>query len=252
MSRVGLTRRTDLLALSNLRNDGRRPGEIRRMRIQMGPLGPGGACSGSALVSMGLTTVLASVRGPTECARRSDELPDRAFLEVTVKTAPFSSAGDRRVTNPQTDRRLQEMSSLVQQVMGAAVLLHLYPKARIELCVTILADDGGRLEAAINASTLALVEAGIPLLDLVCACSAGLDQDVELVDLNHQESFGGPNSGAVYMPCASMVQRGTVVLAQCESRLPLATLERLLNAAMEACRAESIHSLEICAFRASL
>ena len=68
-------RRTDLLALSNLRNDGRKQEEIRRMRIQMGPLGDSNG--GSALVEMGLTVVLATVRGPMECTRRSDELPDR-------------------------------------------------------------------------------------------------------------------------------------------------------------------------------
>ena len=68
-------RRTDLLTLSNLRNDGRKPEEIRRMRIQIGALSSAGG--GSALVEMGLTVVLATVRGPIECTRRSDELPDR-------------------------------------------------------------------------------------------------------------------------------------------------------------------------------
>mmetsp|Transcript_54095 Transcript_54095/g.161948 ORF Transcript_54095/g.161948 Transcript_54095/m.161948 type:complete len:91 (-) Transcript_54095:1399-1671(-) len=81
-------RRTDLLSLAHLRNDGRKPKEIRRMKIQMGPVDPTNA-TGSALVQMGLTTVLASVRGPIECARRSDELPDRAILDVTVRATPF-------------------------------------------------------------------------------------------------------------------------------------------------------------------
>lgn len=76
-------RRTDILALSNLRNDGRRQEEIRRMRIQMGPLAIGAtdimgeSVGGSALVEMGLTVALATVRGPIECIRRSDELVDR-------------------------------------------------------------------------------------------------------------------------------------------------------------------------------
>jgi ribonuclease PH len=65
-------RRTDLLALSNLRNDGRKPHEIRRMRIQMGVSG-----GKSALVEMGLTAVLAKVEGPMECSRRSEEVADR-------------------------------------------------------------------------------------------------------------------------------------------------------------------------------
>ena len=38
---------------------------------------PTSSCSGSALVSMGLTQVLCVVRGPCEVSRRSEELPDR-------------------------------------------------------------------------------------------------------------------------------------------------------------------------------
>jgi ribonuclease PH len=37
----------------------------------------GDSVGGSALVEMGLTVVLATVRGPLECTRRSDELSDR-------------------------------------------------------------------------------------------------------------------------------------------------------------------------------
>lgn len=77
-------RRADLLSLANLREDGRRPEELRRMTIQMGPsgggessVGSGLTASGSALVRMGLTTVLARVMGPTDCTRKADELPDR-------------------------------------------------------------------------------------------------------------------------------------------------------------------------------
>lgn len=68
-------RRTDILALSNLRNDGRKAEEIRRMRIQIGASSE--KVGGSALVEMGLTVALATVCGPMECTRRSEELPDR-------------------------------------------------------------------------------------------------------------------------------------------------------------------------------
>lgn len=232
-------RRTDLLALSNLRNDGRKPEEIRRMRIQMGSISSQ-TVGGSALVEMGLTIAMATVRGPMECARRSDELPDRAILDVVCKATPFASSGDRRVTNPNTDRRLLEISHLLKRALEAAVLLQLYPKSRIEVVVCLLADDGGRLCAAINAASLALVDAGIPMKDLVCSCSAGYSggNDTTLVDLNRREesSYGGQPS--VYLPCAMLPQRGTVVLAQCEARLPdFDTLERVLEAAMDGCRA---------------
>jgi len=150
--------------------------------------------------------------------------------------------------------------ALLRNALGAAVMLQLYPRTRIVVDVVILADDGGRLCAAINAATCALVDAGVPMKDLVCACSAGLVtgvsggsgsgggvssdnaggdgiEDVTLVDLNQKEASSYSGDSSVYMPCAMMVQRNTVVLAQCESRLSSIDLfERVLSAAMEGCQ----------------
>ena len=242
-------RRTDLLALSNLRNDGRKPNEIRRMTIQLSPLTNSTCTNGSSLVQMGLTTVLCAVVGPLDCVRRSDELSNRAVLEINLRTAPFSSSsGDRRTTNPTTDRRILEHSTLIQNALEASLMLHLFPKTRIIVDLTVLADDGGRLCASINAATCALVDAGIPMKDLVCSCSAGLVtgtgssadglEDITLVDLNQKEASSYSNdSSAVYMPCAIMPQRNTVVLTQCESRLSSVEMfEKVLNAAMEGCQ----------------
>ena len=241
-------RRTDLLTLSNLRNDGRKPNELRRFMVQLSPLERSNGTNGSALVQMGLTTVLCAVIGPLDCAKRSDELSDRAILEVNLRTAPFApSSGDRRTSNPSTDRRIVEQCSLIQNALSASLLLGLHPKSRIIIDLTVLADDGGRLCAAINAATCALVDAGLPMKDLVCACSAGLIigsnsassglEDVELVDLNQKEIASYSNdSSAAYLPCAIMPQRNTIVLAQCESRLSSVEMfERVLKAAMEGC-----------------
>lgn len=238
-------RRNDLLALAGLRNDGRKPNELRRMSIQLSPLATTGGASGSAIVHMGLTTICCAVIGPIDCSRRSDELPDRAILEVNLRTAPFSSSsGDRRVSNPTVDRRIREHCTLIQNAIGASLLLNLHPRTRIILDFTVIADDGGRLCAAINAATCALVDAGLPMKDLVCSCSAGLvqgitsgEEDVELIDLNQREISTYQNeSSAVYLPCATMPQRNTIVLAQCESRLASVDIfEKVLNAATRGC-----------------
>ena len=59
-----------------------------------------------------------------------------------------------------------------------------------------------------------------------------------LVDLNRREESSQGGQASVYLPCAMLPQRGTVVMAQCEARLPsLSSLENVLDAAMEACRA---------------
>ena len=128
-----------------------------------------------------------------ECQRRSDELPDRAVLEVIVRAAPFGwGSADRRVGNPHTDRRLLEVSTMVKRAMEASILLQLHPKSRICLNILILADDGGRLCAAINAATLALMDAGIPMKDFCVGCAAGVvsgggDDETLVVDLNGEK-----------------------------------------------------------------
>lgn len=40
--------------------------------------------------------------------------------------------------------------------------------------LSVLSSDGSLLAAAINAATLALVDAGIPMPGLLCACTAGM------------------------------------------------------------------------------
>ena len=185
-----------------------------------------------------LTVSLATVRGPIECKRRSDELPDKAVLDVTCKSAPFSSSGDRRVTNPNTDRRLMEIAHLLKTALEATLLLENYPRCLISVSVTVLADDGSRLSSMINAASLASLDAGLCMRDILCACSAGYAGESTLVDLNRREesSFGG--QPAVYLPCAMLPQRGTIVLSQCEARVPdFDTLERVQEAAMDGCRA---------------
>lgn len=133
---------------------------------------------------------------------------------------------------------------------AAIILLHLYPKCKISVTVMVLADDGGLLEAAINASTLALIDAGIPLKDMVCACSAGRwnagGSDTIVVDLNRREiqtatglgGGGGGCSDTIYLPVATMPQRGTIVLSQCESRLSggAEAFAQVLDAAMVGCQ----------------
>jgi ribonuclease PH len=87
------TRRTDILSLIHLRSDGRRPHEIRHMSCHLGALPsttgcgsalPTSACSGSSLVTMGLTQVLCVVKGPCDVGRRSEELPDRYADKVDL------------------------------------------------------------------------------------------------------------------------------------------------------------------------
>lgn len=51
---------------------------------------------------------------------------------------------------------------------------HVYPHSTINLHLSILSSDGSLLAACINASTLALIDAGIPMPGLLTACTIGM------------------------------------------------------------------------------
>lgn len=62
----------------------------------------------------------------------------------------------------------------------------------MNFCHQVLQSDGGNYCASINAATLALIDAGIPMKDIVCACSASFMKETPVVDINHQEeNFAG-------------------------------------------------------------
>ena len=89
---------------------------------------------------------------------------------------------------PADDRRIQEINLALRQTFEEAVQTQLYPRSQIDISVLVLEQDGGTVElgvvvmvgvlqTAINAVTLALVDAGIPMNDYICATSTGLVDD---------------------------------------------------------------------------
>ena len=74
-----------------------------------------------------------------------------------------------------------EASTAIQQSLETAVMMHLYPNSEIEVKVQVLQTDGGALTAAINACTLALIDAGIAMRDFVVGCSVTYIQRTPLL-----------------------------------------------------------------------
>src|ERR1700761_4612724 len=61
----------------------------------------------------------------------------------------------------------------ITQALQATLHTHHYPNSTISITLHVLAQDGSLLAALINASTLALIDAGVPMSDYLCACTAG-------------------------------------------------------------------------------
>ena len=85
------------------------------------------------------------------------------------------------------------------------------------------------MSASINATTLALVTAGIPLFDYVCAVSSGVHATHALLDLTTLEENDIPHLTAAIMP-----RTGKVTLVTLETRLHVDRFEEIFRLACEA------------------
>ncbi len=61
----------------------------------------------------------------------------------------------------------------VANAFANTLFTHLYPHSTILITLHVLSQDGSLLAACLNASTLALIDAGVPMSDYVAACTSG-------------------------------------------------------------------------------
>lgn len=62
----------------------------------------------------------------------------------------------------------------MRAAVDAVILSSLHPRTTIQIVVQVVQDDGSLLSTAVNAATLALLDAGIALKSVVVAASGGL------------------------------------------------------------------------------
>uniref|UniRef100_A0A1D1Y642 Exosome complex component RRP41 n=1 Tax=Anthurium amnicola TaxID=1678845 RepID=A0A1D1Y642_9ARAE len=218
----------EYVKLSGFRLDGRRPTEMRHIHGEVGAVAK---ADGSAIFEMGNTKVVAAVYGPREIENKSQQISKQALVRCEYSMANFST-GDR-TRRPKGDRRSTEISLVIRQTMEACILTHLMPRSQIDIYVQVLQADGGTKSACINAATLALADAGIPMCDLVTSCCAGYLNSTPLLDLNYlEDSAGGPD-----VTVGLLVKLDKVTLLQMDAKLPIDIFENVMQLAIEGCKA---------------
>ena len=66
------------------------------------------------------------------------------------------------------------MEHALESIFPASVILEAHPRCAISVIVQIVHDDGSALSAAVNCTTLALADAGIPMRQLIGSVTLGL------------------------------------------------------------------------------
>ena len=164
---------------------------------------------GSSLVELGHTKVICKVgigppgsMGGSSSSNKSVESVDTGTLDCRVQLAPHvgvnpitqrmqmttpaseqqGGGGNANMFHPgklrsQILQRESYMSSQLRTALRSSVRLDLFPKCCVFVRVTILQDDGGALSACVAAATLALVDAKVPMYDLVTSCTVAVRWD---------------------------------------------------------------------------
>jgi exosome complex component MTR3 len=185
---------------------------------------------------LGLTKVICAVYGPREVTRREDFSLQGQLLCV-FKFATFSGRYRRQ---HQPDSEEKELSQIMREALEPAVILDKFPKARMDIFVTVLEDDGSALSAGLSAASLALAHAGVEMFDLVVGASLRHVEGVTLVNPSATEERYIPESKESttddssltigYMPSlrqvSALVQGGLV---------DLVTNEKYINTCIEMC-----------------
>lgn len=208
------------------RNDGRSWNELRPLRIESGVL-PN--ADGSSYIEMGGNKIIVGVFGPKEMHPKHLARPHEAVLRCRYHMAPFS-VDPRR--SPAPSRRDNEISMVMRYALEPAVFLERYPRSSIEVYAEVLQADGGTRCASINAATVALVDAGIPMRDLVVSCSSGKIEDRIILDLSDHED----KMGVADLPVAYMPKLERVTLLQMDGILSPKELEECVKLAVDGCK----------------
>lgn len=214
-----------LLKEDGLRLDGRRPEDIRPLKLEVGVLHN---ADGSAYIELGKNRIVAAVYGPKDAHPKHLAMPDRVLFRCRYHMSPFST--DTR-KNPAPSRREIEISKVIREALEPALLLEDYPRAAVDVYLEVLQSDGGSRCAGITAASLALADAGINMRDLVVACAAGKIDGQVVVDMDDTED----KEGEADLPLAIMPNLDQVTLLQMDGILTPEEFELAFSMAKAAC-----------------
>lgn len=179
---------------SKRRNDGRRDGELRPVRITPGFVG---SADGSCLIEIGGTRVICT-------ASISEELPrwrmgqQAGWLTAEYGMLPASTHDRKSRPTIKPDGRSVEIQRLIGRSLRSVVKFdHLGPRT-VYLDCDVLEADGGTRTASITGAQVALsIAAGRAVKDgrfrrgavagLVAAVSVGMHEGRALLDLDYSE-----------------------------------------------------------------
>jgi len=207
------------------RLDGRKLEEFRKITVEVSVLKRAG---GSAIFKFGDTYALSAVYGPRHLHPRHLQDPQKAFLRCRYSMAPFSSQERIR---PGRSRRATEISKVLKEALSNVISFEDYPKAGIDVFVEILQADASTRCAGLNAASLALAEAGVPMKNFISSCTVGKVGGKIVLDVGGVED----QFGDVDMAVAIIGDEDKIVLLQMDGIITRQEFTKMINLAKKGC-----------------
>jgi len=207
------------------RLDGRKPDELRKIKIEAGVLH---RAEGSCYLEWGGNKIFAAVYGPREAIPRHTQNPLRAIVNAKYNMAAFSVEDRKR---PGPDRRSREISKVISEALENVILVERYPRASIDVNIEVLNAEAGTRCAGLTAAGVALADAGIPMKDIPVSCAAGKIEDQVVLDLGKEED----NYGTADLPVAISPRTGEIILLQMDGHLTQEEFDKAFDLAIKGC-----------------
>ena len=187
---------------------------------------------GSALFSFGDTVAIAAVYGPKKMHPQHMQNPERGTLRYTYNMLSFSVT--ERI-KPGPSRRSMEISKISEWALEPVMMLGRFPNAVIDVHVHILQANASTRCAGINAASLALAHAGIPMKDIVSSVSIGKIDKQLVVDVSKEEEDHKEGEGATDIPM-TFTSDGKMTHIQLDGKITGKQLKEAVSLAKKSCR----------------
>src|SRR3989338_3230498 len=144
--------------------------ELTEIRPMMAKVGVVPNADGSAIFAFGDTVAIAAVYGPRQLHPQHMQDSTTGILRCQYDLLSFS-VYDRKKPGP--SRRSQEISKVTEWALSPVLNLKEFPNTVVDVQIYIIQADAGTRTAGINAASMALAQAGIPMKNLITSVSVG-------------------------------------------------------------------------------
>ncbi|MEM4625549.1 MAG: exosome complex exonuclease Rrp41 [Candidatus Pacearchaeota archaeon] len=212
------------------RFDGRKNDETRKIVAKAGVI-PN--ADGSAMFAFGDTVAYAAVYGPKQLHPQHLQNPEKGILRCNYNMLSFSV--DERV-KPGPNKRSIEISKITEWALNPAVLIDEFPNTVIDVHIIIPQANASTRCAGINAASIALAHAGVPMRDLVTSVSIGKIDKQMVVDVIKEEEDYEEGEGATDIAISFLGKKQEISHIQLDGKISIKELNEAIRIGKEACK----------------